>query len=138
MPPQQPQSDSLQDPLGCIEGAMWLIEEQVAEGCPIGGKGRFQPGSVVERDLAGDGKAGLIISHDGLQCASGNRSALCGLRPCLVLLYVREGTLLKKQTEALSMGESAGTGSPLPINLISDDFKERTLLWNGQDFEWAK
>jgi hypothetical protein len=54
------------------------------------------------------------------------------------LLYVREGTLLKKQTEALSMGESAGTGSPLPINLISDDFKERTLLWNGQDFEWGK
>jgi hypothetical protein len=29
---------------------------------------------VIERDLIGDGKAGLVISHEGIACSNGGRS----------------------------------------------------------------
>lgn len=112
----------------------WLLDEEIAAGCN-GGEGRFDSASVIERDLSGDGRADLIISHDGLRCGAGERSALCGIRSCLVLLYVREGRLLKKRKEVLSIGVSVGYGRRPPIELVSDRGGRYTLRWNGNGFE---
>ena len=117
------------------KAVQWLINEQIKEGCMDNGKGQFAPGAVVERDLTGDGKDDLIISHEGLKCGNGGRSGFCGIRSCLVLIYVREGDLLTKKMEVLSIQVSVGAGSPPPINLVTDSGKEYAVRWDGRAFE---
>lgn len=117
------------------KAAQWLVKQEIAEGCGEGAKGRFAPGAVIERDLTGDGKKDLIISHEGLQCVSDGRSGYCGMRTCLVLLYVREGDLLAKKDEILSIGVSVGVGNPPVINFVSDKGEKYPVRWNGLAFE---
>lgn len=112
----------------------WLVQEQITAGCGEGNSGQFAPGAVLERDLTGDGKDDLLISHEGLACGSGGRSAFCGMRTCAVLLYVREGDLLRKHKDVLSIGVSVTSGDPPAIELTGDDFQPRTMRWNGRSF----
>ena len=111
-----------------------LVQEQIAAGCGEGTGGQFAPGAVIERDLTGDGRDDLIISHEGLTCGSAGRSAFCGMRTCAVLLYVREGDLLRKQKDVLSIGVSVTSGDPPAIQLTGNDFQPRTMRWNGRSF----
>ncbi|MFB1486466.1 MULTISPECIES: hypothetical protein [unclassified Thiocapsa] len=76
----------------------------------------------------------LLISHDGLACRSGGRSGFCGIRTCLVVLYVRQGGRLSLNTEVLSSGASIGAGDPPAIALTSDDGSPNPLRWNGTTF----
>ena len=48
--------------------AEYLIREEIAAACD-GGAGSIDPTAVIERDLTGDGRADLIISHEGIGCA---------------------------------------------------------------------
>lgn len=116
------------------KAADWLVQEQIAEGCGNNRPGRFAPSALIERDLTGDGKKDLIISHDGLTCGSGARSSFCGMRTCTVILYVREGDLLRKSKDVLSIGVTVGAGNPPAIELIGNDFQERTMRWDGRAF----
>ncbi len=111
-----------------------LIAAQIAEGCGAEGAGQFARDAIVERDLTGDGAPDLLISHDGLACRSGGRSGFCGIRTCLVVLYVRQGGRLSLNTEVLSIGASIGVGDPPVIALTSDDGSPNPLRWNGTTF----
>ena len=111
-----------------------LIAAQIAEGCSAADAGQFAPDAIVERDLTGDSASDLLISHDGLACRSGGRSDFCGIRTCLVLLYVRRGGRLSLNTEVLSIGASIGVCDPPVIELTSDDGSPNPLRWNGTTF----
>jgi hypothetical protein len=117
------------------KAADWLVQQEIAAGCD-GGSGRFDADAVIERDLTGDGNRDLIISHSGLQCGGQGRSLHCGIRACSVLLYVREGSLLKQSHEVLSVGVSVEDGSPPVIRTLSHDLQERALRWDGSAFQW--
>jgi hypothetical protein len=47
--------------------AKYLIDQQIAEACE-GRGGTIAADAVIERDLTGNGRADLIISHDGTVC----------------------------------------------------------------------
>lgn len=115
------------------KAAEFLIKEQIASGCESQG-GTFL--SVEERDLTGDGKSDLIIDHSYLRC-NGERlqSVTCGAAHCEILIYVRQGNLLKKVEEFASIGYSIENDrSPPTIGLVSFDYKEHTIRWNGRRF----
>jgi hypothetical protein len=66
----------------------------------------------IERDLTGDGKADLIISHEGIECANGHRSNAYGMQVCSVMIYVHRGPLLGLEVgDLLGMDVSVGGGS---------------------------
>ncbi|MCB1438898.1 MAG: hypothetical protein H6888_10630 [Nitratireductor sp.] len=116
------------------KAANWLVDQQIQEGCD-GAKGRFSGGSVIERDLTGDGKPDLIIDHSGLQCGrSGSRSGFCGIKACSVLFYERQGDLLQLRNETLSIGVSVGKGKRPKIGLVGHNGKRGTVRWNGRQF----
>jgi hypothetical protein len=72
-------ADALSNP------ARYLINQQIAEACE-GRGGSIDPAAVIERDLTGDGRADLIISHEGIQCADSGRSLYCGMQVCSVMI----------------------------------------------------
>ncbi len=61
--------------------ANYLIAEQIASACE-GNVGEIDPGSVIERDLTGDGKADLILSHEGINCSAGASTSRSGFLRC--------------------------------------------------------
>ncbi|MER9971609.1 hypothetical protein [Mesorhizobium sp. M0060] len=99
--------------------ANYLIAEQIASACE-GNVGEIAPGSVIERDLTGEGKADLITSHEGISCSAGastSRSSFCGAQICAVNIYVRRGSLLELKTEILGVGVSVGEGQVPEIRM---------------------
>nr|WP_321483831.1 hypothetical protein [uncultured Cohaesibacter sp.] len=77
----------------------YLIDQQIKAGC-VDGVGRFDHKGVFEVDLNGDGKLDLVLSHQGLHCADTMaRSSKCDVQFCSILVYFRQGKLLKKQDE---------------------------------------
>ncbi len=111
------------------KAADYLIAEQVAEACP-NGDGHMTAAGVIERDLTGDGKKDLILSHDGITCGDVGRSDFCGAQACSVLIYVRRGALLKLEREELSIGVSVTDGTPTPIiHLTAHGGAPSTLQW---------
>ncbi|WP_147707516.1 hypothetical protein [Microvirga massiliensis] len=66
--------------------AEFLVRVQINEACD-GMEGKIDPRAVIERDLIGDGRADLIISHEGISCTGGapwRRSSFCGAQVCPV------------------------------------------------------
>jgi hypothetical protein len=112
------------------KAADYLVREQVAEACD-GKGGTIDPAAVIEGDLTRDGKADLIISHEGIRCAGGGRSALCGAQLCSVMIYVRRGTLLKLEREMLGANVSVKSGA---IRLHAHGGKPAIVRWNGRSF----
>lgn len=111
----------------------YLVKQQIKSAC--NGAGKISPSAVIERDLTGDGKRDLVISHDGISCRSGGRSLFCGIRACSVYIYVRQGSLLKLRKEILSIGASVGKGAIPSIKLMSHNFQETSLRWTGRGFK---
>nr|WP_321526494.1 hypothetical protein [uncultured Cohaesibacter sp.] len=86
---------------GYTNATLYLIKQQIKEGCD-GGSGTFDFKGVYEVDLDGDGHLDLVLSHQGLSCdREMPMSSLCGAQFCSILIYYREGRLLKKRDEIL-------------------------------------
>lgn len=112
--------------------ARYLANKEVAEAC--NGGGRINPKGLIERDLTGDGRDDLIISHEWIECASGQRSMYCGMQVCSVNIYVREGKLLKLRGEFLGGGVSVGGGSRPKIEMYAHGGARGAIRWNGRSF----
>jgi hypothetical protein len=112
------------------KAADYLVREQIAEACD-GKEGKIDPGAVIERDLTGDGKADLIISHEGITCGNRERGGSCGAQVCSVMIYVRRGALLVLAREMLGTGVTVGDGA---IHMHAHGGKRGTVKWNGREF----
>lgn len=114
--------------------AGYLIAEQIAEACE-GQPGEIDPEAAIERDLTGDGKADLIISHEGITCSGGARSLMCGMQVCSVMIYVREGSLLKLAVGDLLGGGVTVDGGNIPtISMHGHGGARGSIRWNGSAF----
>ncbi|HET9903733.1 MAG TPA: hypothetical protein VFQ27_08555 [Xanthobacteraceae bacterium] len=111
------------------QAAASLVREQITEACD--GKGSIHPAAVIERDLTGDGKADLVISHEGIRCANGTRSSFCGAQLCAVNIYVRRGAVLKLEREMLGAKVSVRDGV---IHMSALGGRPARLKWNGRAF----
>ena len=115
------------------KAAEFLVREQISQACE-GSPGQIDPIAVVERDLTGDGRIDLIISHDGITCSNGSRSSFCGTQLCPVNFYVRRGGLLKREHKMLGAKVTVGDGDIPEIQMTAVDGKPGTVKWNGQKF----
>lgn len=115
------------------KAADYLVAEEIAGACD-GKKGQIDPAAVIERDLTGDGKADLIVSHDGIKCADGARSSACGMQVCLVKLYVRRGPLLKLSLDMLGAGVRVEGGSIPKITMYAHGGSQGSIRWDGNGF----
>lgn len=97
------------------KAAQYLIAQEIKAACPSGG--RFSAEGAIERDLTGDGRKDLVLSHGALTCKGNNRiSNYCGMQACTVKLFVREGQLLSLKSDLLGGGV---TLDPTNVPLIS-------------------
>jgi hypothetical protein len=119
---------------GRSKAAAYLVREQIAEACD-GKAGTIDPASVIERDLTGDGKRDLVISHDGITCADGGNSTACGMQVCSVMIYVRRGALLEPVVDDLLGADvTVGEGTVPVIRLRAHGGTRHSLRWNGRGF----
>lgn len=118
--------------------AAYLMEREVAEACG-GGRGTIDPAGFIERDLTGDGRADLIVSHEHIACgadgAFGPRSGFCGAQVCSVHVYVREGALLERRAEVLGGGVTVGEGATPVISGHGHGGGAWSIRWTGRGFE---
>jgi hypothetical protein len=124
--------------LGGLPTAQALTPEAAAvaarearDGCS-GGQGRFNSIGAVERDLTGDGQPDLLINYQGLSCT--NATSACGAMACVVMIFVREGSRLRKTLDTLSASVEIGPGDRPPIRL-SVGPNEVSVRWNGRAFK---
>lgn len=117
----------------CSDAAAYLIAQEVAAGCD-GGGGKIAPDAVIERDLTGDGRADLVLAHDGIACAGGGRSNACGMQVCSVMIYVRRGQLLELESQILGAGVSLGGGGVPEIRFFGHGGRAQSIRWDGQAF----
>lgn len=115
------------------KAANYLVAEEIAGACD-GKKGRIDSAAVIERDLTGDGKADLIISHDGIKCADGSRSAACGMQVCTVRLYERRGELLKLTLDMLGAGVRVDASAIPKITMYAHGGRQGSIRWDGATF----
>ncbi|ANV99335.1 hypothetical protein LMTR13_03235 [Bradyrhizobium icense] len=121
-------------PAARSKAADYLIREQISDACERRG-GRIDPAAVIERDLTGDGKADLIISHEGITCTGGGRSSACGMQVCSVMIYVREGPLLKLAVgDLLGMMVTVDAGRIPTVRWRGHGGSPRAMRWNGGAF----
>jgi hypothetical protein len=119
---------------GLSNAAQYLIGQEVASACD-GGRGSIAPSAVIERDLTGDGRTDLVISHEGIACAGGGRSAFCGAQVCSVLIYVRRGALLVPEVDdLLGQAVTVGDGSVPEIRWRGHGGAAHSMRWNGNAF----
>ena len=111
----------------------WLMGEQIAQACES--TGRFESG-VYERDLTGDGRRDLILSHDGITCDGAfRRSGFCGAQVCSTLFYVgaADGTLVQVDEVLSLIGAISDDAIPV-IEMYSHGGTFYALRWNGSEF----
>jgi hypothetical protein len=115
--------------------ADYLVGEQLALACE-GPGGRIDSSAVIERDLTGDGRDDLIISHAGITCDGGaGRSLHCGIQVCAFKVYVRRGQLLELARDMLGQ-QVRVEGGPVPTILwYGHGGGAHSLRWNGRAFE---
>jgi hypothetical protein len=119
------------------KAADWLMTEEIEAACGKAG-GRFADGAVVERDLTGDGRDDMVLSHGGVVCAGDQvQSDYCGAMMCSVLIYVRTDDVLTLSAEILSAGGSftVEDGTSPAIQLINHDGSEGQVQWTGTTFQ---
>ncbi|GJE16419.1 hypothetical protein [Methylobacterium marchantiae] len=114
--------------------ARYLVSQQVAKTCPKGGQ--FKPAGIMERDLTGDGRPDLVLNLAELSCrgAANGTNDECGAAHCPVLFFVRQGDLLVLKEEIASIGARIGSGAVPRITLVSFEYKEHTVRWDGSAF----
>jgi len=110
-----------------------LVAQQIAEACNSKG-GKIDPRSVIERDVTGDGKADLIIAHEGIVCDGGGRSGFCGMQVCSFNVYVRKGDALILAKEMLGLQVRVGDGSTPLIQWYAHGGAPQKFRWNGKTF----
>jgi hypothetical protein len=110
------------------------VEEQIAAACD-GRPGSIDPAGVVERDLDGDGRTDLVLSHEHIDCqGQPARSIFCGTQVCSLLFYVRRGDLLQPAGEILgSLGPISDNEVPV-ITTYGHGGGQALWRWNGQRF----
>ena len=116
------------------DAARQRVEEEIAAACD-GGPGSFDPAGLVERDLDGDGREDLILSHEHIDCqGQPSRSIFCGMQVCSLHFYVRRGDLLRPAGEVLgSLGPITDTPMPV-ITTYGHGGGQALWRWNGQAF----
>lgn len=118
------------------KATQYLVNEQIATGCD--GPGTFDPATVFERDLTGDGKADLLLSHEGLTCKNTptGRSNSCGMLACDILIYVRQGTLLVPVVTSLNGYDVTISADPVPIiRMRGFEGQPGSMRWDGSAFD---
>jgi hypothetical protein len=120
-------------PEGRSRAAEYLVREELASACEQGG--RIDPSAVIERDLTGDGRSDLIVSHEGIACEDQGRSLACGMQVCAVMIYVRRGELLQPEvTDLMGMMVTVGEGSVPEIRWHGPGGAGHSMRWDGQSF----
>ena len=114
--------------------AAYVMNQEITAAC--GGGGSISPSSFIETDLTGDGRADLLVVHEGIACSNGRRSSFCGAQVCSVHPYVREGDLLIKKGNFLGGGVRVEAGSIPTIRMHAHGGAPTALRWNGSAFEW--
>lgn len=115
------------------KAAQYLIAQEVSAGCPSGG--RFRAAGAVERDLNGDGRKDLLLSHDQLICKGSNKiSKRCGMQVCTVKVYLRQGPLLKQKMDFLGGGVTVGPTIEPVISGYAHGGDPWAIRWNGSEF----
>lgn len=113
--------------------ARYLAEQEIAAGCESGA-GSFDPAGIVERDLDGDGRDDLILSHEHIICQGSHaRSLDCGMQVCSVRFFVRRGELLQPAGHILGGGVTVGAGAVPTIQTYGHGGGQAFWRWNGQE-----
>jgi hypothetical protein len=92
-----------------------VLMREIAEACE-GARGKIAREGAIERDLDGDGRDDLIVSHEYIDCGDGGmfgRSLYCGMQVCSVNVYMRGPDGLVLELETLGGGVEVGPG-PMP------------------------
>lgn len=120
--------------LALSNAASYLVAQEIALACG-GSSGRYDPNYVVERDLDGDGRADLVIAHEGIECQTTGRSAECGMMLCSIRIWVRRGELLALAVDNfLGYNMTVGDG-PLPeVRWVAHDGSPMAIRWDGSRF----
>jgi len=119
-------------PAQSSNAAQWLADREIAQAC--GGPGTFDTGGIIERDLTGDGRDDLILSHEAIRCASGGRSGFCGAQVCSVLIFVRDGDLMVEKTNMLGGGVSVSVDRSPVISGYGHGGGRWSIRWTGSAF----
>ena len=98
--------------------AKTIIKKQIREACGKRG-GRMRKGGAIHRDLTGDGKTDLIISHEAIACRSNQRSGFCGAQVCSVNIFVSRKGRLRLAKETLGGGVKVGRGKRPVIKMAA-------------------
>jgi hypothetical protein len=114
------------------KAAQYVIAEQVAVACE--GPGTIDADAAIERDLTGDGQNDLIIDFRGISCQN-NQNMSYGVQLCTVVVYVREGRLLKQKFETMSAEYVLVSGNPPSLRLYKHGGKPFRVRWDGQNFK---
>lgn len=115
--------------------AQWLVDDTVSRACG-GANGNFGSEGIFVRDLDGDDRDDLILSHEGIQCArpSRGRSDFCGAQVCLGTIYLRRGQLLDDIITFQGIVEGIGNESIPVISIFEHGGNRLRAQWNGSRF----
>ncbi|MEM7302525.1 MAG: hypothetical protein AAF468_15710 [Pseudomonadota bacterium] len=120
------------------KAVQYLANQEITEACD-GADGKFEAGGLIERDLDGDGRADLVLSHEGISCRRNfSRSGFCGAQVCTVKIYLRRGNLLKLVDEFLGAGVKVGGGKRPKITAFGHGGGKTVVRRNGSSFADAK
>ena len=99
-----------------------IVAREVADACG-GAPGKLARDGLIARDLDGDGREDLIVSHEWITCAEGGgmggRSLFCGMQVCSVNIYVARGSGLVPEREMLGGGVRVGPGARPEITMYA-------------------
>ena len=111
----------------------YLMQQEIELACDRAGE--FDPRGVIERDLTGDGRADLILSHEWITCAGqAKRSGYCGMQVCTMKVFVRESALLRLKLEMLAGGVTVGPTDVPVISGYAHGGGAWAIRWNGRAF----
>ncbi|WP_298858455.1 hypothetical protein [uncultured Sulfitobacter sp.] len=115
------------------KAARYLMAQEIKAACPLGG--RFTSKGAIERDLNGDGRKDLLLSHGELRCkGSRTLSKYCGMQVCTVKIFVRQGQLLKLSSDFLGGGVTLGPTNVPVISGYAHGGAPWAIRWNGRNF----
>lgn len=118
-----------------IAAAQALIAETVAEGCNDQ-PGRMTSIGVIVRDLDGDGRDDLVLSHEGVECGiEASRSLFCGAQVCTTRIYLYTASGLIPQAEVLGSVIDLDGSEPPVIHIAEHGGTRLRLRWTGEAFD---
>ncbi|MFN4099649.1 MAG: hypothetical protein ACK4GT_07720 [Pararhodobacter sp.] len=117
-----------------IAEAKLLITDMIAAGCN-GAPGRMMSRGVIVRDLDGDHRDDLILSHEGVECEGEvTRSVYCGAQVCSTVIYLQRDEGLERQAEVLGSVIDIDGSLPPVVHVAEHGGSRLVLNWNGAGF----